>query len=201
MRKKVVALAMLAVAAGAVACGDLLGTSNTGDRFAAELGTKGDSGTKPDSGTRPDTASKPDTSTRPDTSTKPDTGTRPDTTFPGDTTTDARITGTMIGIDSTVTPFVELGPIANVKITLFSVRYVNDSSGTDTLTVRLDSVGVTTSNAVGKFEFRRLQRGVYLMRAVPPAGSGYRPGEIGASAYSPRDFVQITPIKFYLHRD
>lgn len=206
-------LAMLALAVTAVACGDLLGTSHDRNGAVTELGAKGDTGkgTRRDTSTKPDTSTKRDTgttrdttkrdTTKRDTTTKPDSGTRPDTGVYGDTATDARITGTVIGIDSTVTPFIELGPIAKVRLTLFSVRYVVDSSRTDSLRAAYDSVAVTTSSDSGTFEFRNLTRGIYLLRALPPAASGYRPGEIGTSAWSPRDFVPPRLLRFYLHKN
>jgi hypothetical protein len=107
----------------------------------------------------------------------------------------------MIGIDSTVTPFAELGPIKDVSITLYRVRYVVDSSGTDSLTARYDSVDHASSNSTGKFAFRKLVPAVYVMRAKPPAGSGYLDGEMGVRAYSKRSLALPVTIKFYLHKD
>jgi hypothetical protein len=106
----------------------------------------------------------------------------------------------MIGIDSTRSPFVELGEIANVTVTLYRVRYVRGSTPGDSIRVQLDSIDTDRSNAQGKFHFNGLYRGIYLLKAQPPAGSPYRPGQIGTNAYSPNDLVLLAPLKFYLHR-
>jgi hypothetical protein len=183
-------------AATVVACSDLLDPNGAPGRT--------DPTVLNDTSGGGDTTSPPDTSTPPDTTTPPDTAppdtTPPDTT-PTDTTPDAAIDGVMIGIDSTVTPFAELGPIKDVSITLYRVRYAVDSSSTDSLTARYDSVDHARSNSSGKFAFHKLVPAVYLMRARPPANSGYRDGEIGVRAYSKRSLALPVTIKFYLHKN
>ncbi len=189
--------ACLAVTA-LVACGDLLGTGDAPSEaitLTPPGGTDTGTGTGPDTGgTNPDTVTHPDT-TRPDTSAGPDT-----TAVPGDTLPDAVINGTVIGIDSTTTPFVELGAIPGVKITAFRWLGV-DSSGGGARPLQ-DSVAFTVSGGDGTFHFEGLRSGLYVLRAVPPNGSGYLPAEIGTRAHSIRSLpvVLSVPLKFYLHK-
>ena len=205
-------VAAVVVATVLVACGDLAGTGRNAEDVASLTGSNGsdtgggtgtDTGTtNPDTGTGPDTVIS-DTSTVPDTTypdtTFPDTGSGPDTTtVPGDTIPDAVINGTMIGIDSTVTPFVELEKLSGVKITAFRWLGVDSSGGT--VRPRQDSVAFTVSGRDGTFHFDGLRSGIYVLRAVPPAGLGYLPGEIGTNAYSIRSLVLTAPLKFYLHK-
>jgi hypothetical protein len=184
--------ACLAVTA-LVACGDLSGTEKVSSEaisLTPPTGTDTGKGTGPDTGT-----ASPDTTTHPDTSAGPDT-----TAVPGDTLPDAIITGTMIGIDSTTTPFVELGAIPGVRITAFRWLGVDSSAGA-VRTLR-DSVAFTVSAGDGTFGFEGLRSGIYILRAVPPNGSGYLPAEIGTRAHSIRSLpvVLSVPLKFYLHK-
>lgn len=184
-----------------VACGDLLGTGDA-PREAISLTPPGGSDTGRGGG--PDTgATNPDTVTHPDTGTRPDTTAGPDTTaVPGDTLPDAIIDGTVIGIDSTTTTgFVELGPIPGVTITAFRWLGV-DSSGGGARPLQ-DSVAFTVSAGDGTFHFEGLRSGLYVLRAVPPNGSGYLAGEIGTTAHSIRSLpvVFLAPLKFYLHKE
>lgn len=185
----------LFVAIIAVACSDLVG-ANSGDPATNAITTRGDTSNTPNPDTIPDDSipddsvpgdSIPGDSIPPDTVTAPDTGAR-----------NAQIRGTMIGIDSTKSPFVELGPIKNVAITLFRVRYARNPG--DTLRIVFDSVDTRESNAQGKFHFDVLYRGIYLMKAKPEAGSPWWPAQMGTNAYSPNDLVLLAPLKFYLHR-
>lgn len=203
-------LSGLLVAIIVVACSDMVGANN--DRSAPNaITTRGDTSdtTGPDTipddsipnDSIPDDSIPPDTTTPPDTSTPPDTTTPPDTVTPPDTgKRNAQIRGTMIGIDSTKNPFVELGPIKGVTITLFRVRYVRGPNPGDSLKIQFDSVDTEESNAQGKFHFNSLYRGLYLLKAQPANGSPWRPGQMGTNAYSPHDLVLVEPVKFYLHR-
>lgn len=204
--KFVTRVAVVVVATVLVACSDLAGIDGAREDVASLTGSNGSDtsgGTGPDTGaTNPDTVIS-DTSTVPDTThpdtTFPDTGSGPDTTtVPGDTIPDAVINGTMIGIDSTVTPFVELETLAGVKITAFRWLGVDSSGGT--VRPRQDSVAFTVSGRDGTFHFDGLRSGIYVLRAVPPPGLGYLPGEIGTNAYSIRSLVLTAPLRFYLHK-
>lgn len=216
----------LLLAIVAVACSDMVGATSS-DPPTNAITTRGDTSNTSNPDTVPDDSipddsipddsipddsipddSIPGDSVPPDTTTPPDTSTPPDTTTPPDTSTpptppdtgqqNAQIQGTMIGIDSTRNPFVELGPIKNVKVTLFRVRYVRNPG--DTLRIVFDSVDTKASNAQGKFHFTHLYRGVYLMKATPEAGSPWWPGQMGTNAYGANDLVLLTPLKFYLHK-
>lgn len=174
-----------------VACGDLLGTGAPPSKAITLTGSNGaDTG----NGTGPDTGT-----TNPDTVTVPDTSTGPDTTaVPGDTIPEAVIRGTMIGIDSTKTPFVELGSIPGVRITAFRWLGVDSSAGGGQ--PLRDSVAFTVSAGDGTFHFTGLRSGVYILRAVPPNGSGYQPAEIATTVGSISSVVRPYPLRFYLHK-
>ena len=206
----------LLLAIVAVACSDMVG-ANSGDPITNAITTRGDTSSTSNPDTIPDDSipddsipddSIPDDSIPPDTTTPPDTSTPPDTTTPPDTSTpptppdtgarNAQIRGTVVGIDSTESPFIEVGPIKDVTINLFRVRYVRPPG--DTIRVVFDSIDTQKSNAQGKFHFNGLYRGAYLLKAIPEPGSPWWPSQIGTNAYSPNDLVLLAPLKIYLHK-
>ncbi len=108
-----------AAAVAVIACSDAMSPGQDPPQSASLTQPNGNDTASKDSGSGhgpgPDTAQGPDTNTGPGTG--PDTisstgPTGPDstqggTTFPGDTLFDAVVTGSVVGIDSTVNPFIE----------------------------------------------------------------------------------------------
>lgn len=197
----------------------LVGTNGRGDTTKQQ----GDSAQKPDTTRpRPDTGQKPDSGRpKPDTGRPPvdtgrppvdtgrppvdtgrppvDTGRPPvDTSRPPvDTTHDASIRGDVYGVDSTARP-VAIGPLRGVQVTLFQT--VREPSSNGDGRVRVDSIMTVRTGELGRFEFTKLLAGNYLLRAVPPAGSGYPTVEQTVTAWSERSLVLRAPIRIYLHK-
>lgn len=218
------ALGALAIATVIVACADSAGPKSGGSDAAQLVGSngrgdttrpKGDSGQKPDtSRPKPDTGQRPDTGQKPDSGRqKPDTGRVPGDTGkvpvdtgrppvdsgrpPVDTTHDASIRGDVFFVDSTAKP-VAFGPLRGVLVTLLHPVLVPSSNGDGK--VRVDSVMTVRTGELGKFEFDKLLAGNYILRAVPPAGSGYPTVEQPVTAWSERSLVLLAPLRIYLHK-
>jgi hypothetical protein len=100
------------------------------------------------------------------------------------------------GVDSTRVPAV-VAPLGDVVVTIF--RPVT-RPGRDSSDVRYDSVGVERTGALGRFAFPGLLPGTYVLRAVPPAGSGYPAARVTVTAYSVRSLALTVPVRIYLHK-
>jgi len=203
-------LASMATMVAVVACGDMAGPEREAALRGVDATSRSDTARppRPDTGrpTRPDTGkptppdtgkpTPPDTGrpTPPDTGkpTPPDTGkpTPPDTgrPTPPDTISDAYLRGTVLGVDSTGAS-VTIEPLANVVVTLFQ------RTGTGR-----DSLAADRTGPRGAFEFTRLRPGAYILRAVPPPGSGYPSATVSVTAYSERSLVLQAPLVIYLHK-
>jgi hypothetical protein len=195
-------LAGLLLAAAAVACGDVLGSSDAAGATSL-ISTRGDTSRRSDTTTKRDTSAGRDTTTKRDTTTGRDTTTKRDTTTGRDTTTKSdssartdttarpdtgviQFKGIVRGMDSTVTPPVILGPIAQVRIVLYTTRFVVVPNSRDSLRVEYDSVAGAESGTDGSFLFADLRSGAYHLKATPPSGAGYHPVSVGIYTPTPR---------------
>ena len=101
-------------------------------------------------------------------------------------------------MDSTAKP-VAIGPLRGVAVTLFHPVFVPGNGG-DSGSVRLDSVMTVRTGELGRFQFTGLLAGSYVLRALPPAGSGYPTVQLSATAWSAGSLVLLPPFRIYLHK-
>ncbi len=115
-----------------------------------------------------------------------------------DTTHDASLRGDVYGVDSTAKP-VAIGPLRGVIVTLFHPVYVAATRG-DSGGMILDSLMTVRTGELGRFEFTKLLAGSYVLRATPPAGSGYPTVQQTVTAWSAGSLVLLPPLRIYLHK-
>jgi hypothetical protein len=80
--------------------------------------------------------------------------------------------------------------LRNVAVTIFRI-VPGDSSVFPPRPPRYDSLATQVTGKQGKFHFKQLQRGIYLLRAVPRPRSGFSTAQQFVTAKIPRNAQDV----------